>query len=81
MPLNRKKKDKVLEEVTVNCLYLTFRPLPFLGGAADVILLVCISSPIYLHLVSVMITYVPRATWRHTTEGICCRLQAFHVLS
>jgi hypothetical protein len=28
--------------------YLTLRLFPFLGGAADVILLVCINSPIYL---------------------------------
>jgi hypothetical protein len=34
--------------------YLMFRPLPlvlFLAAPADVILLVCMSSPIYLHVV------------------------------
>lgn len=28
--------------------YLVMRPLPFFGGAEDVILEVCMSSPIYL---------------------------------
>jgi hypothetical protein len=45
MPLT---EDKCVEKVKGRGHYLTLRLFPFLGGAADVILLVCINSPIYL---------------------------------
>jgi hypothetical protein len=31
-----------------SCFYFPMRPFPFLGGAEDVILDVCMSSPMYL---------------------------------